>query len=395
MNMDRRPRRSTTGLRRGRGNVESSLSSSYDAVFVHRKNALYRRAAELSAITDCEISIIVFSPDGELSQFTTSPMKKMLKQYSKVCMEPHECHDMESIQEKLIVSNAKKHQSGSMEEKKRNRKSGAGNKGRAGNSNAAAAANANTRRKQKPAKAAEKDLIDEEGLETVEAILSMRNVAPLDAPEKELKMEEGTEGNRQSGESAMHAENAFPVGGKRRKSSTDEESRADVVHKVDVAGEMMNALAAMVGGVEHSHENKRRRSNSSLTQSEGTGTASASPKEQEVTAPLVDGRQQLADSSVCGRSGQQDAQANAGGMDDVIEEEEEEKTPTGGENCESPVEIGIQNENYKKSMDVGTPLKAKQVPAPPSLESVPLLGPPKNSASAAMSVRANRAASRG
>eukprot|EP00889_Picochlorum_renovo_P003801 jgi/Picre1/30831/NNA_006191.t1 len=93
--------RRAAGSRRPR-DVQSSLSSNYDSVFVHRKNALYRRAAELSAITDCEISIIVLSPDGELSQFSTAPMKKILRAYSRLCSSPHEIHNMESIQKKLV-----------------------------------------------------------------------------------------------------------------------------------------------------------------------------------------------------------------------------------------------------------------------------------------------------
>lgn len=92
-------RRSNTG-RRGR-DVTSSLSSNYDSVFLHRKNALYRRAAELTAITDCDIAIVVLSPEGELSQFSTAPMKKILRTYSRLCSLPHEIHTMESIQEKV------------------------------------------------------------------------------------------------------------------------------------------------------------------------------------------------------------------------------------------------------------------------------------------------------
>lgn len=85
----------------GRRDVSSSLSSNYDSLFVHRKNALYRRAAELTAITDCEIAIVVLSPEGELSQFSTAPMKKILRTYSRLCSLPHEIQTMESIQEKV------------------------------------------------------------------------------------------------------------------------------------------------------------------------------------------------------------------------------------------------------------------------------------------------------
>lgn len=85
----------------GRRDVSSSLSSNYDSLFVHRKNALYRRAAELTSITDCEIAIVVLSPEGELSQFSTAPMKKILRTYSRLCSLPHEIQTMESIQEKV------------------------------------------------------------------------------------------------------------------------------------------------------------------------------------------------------------------------------------------------------------------------------------------------------
>lgn len=85
----------------GRRDVSSSLSSNYDSLFVHRKNALYRRAAELTAITDCEIAIVVLSPEGELSQFSTAPMKKILRTYSRLCSLPHEIQTMESIQKKV------------------------------------------------------------------------------------------------------------------------------------------------------------------------------------------------------------------------------------------------------------------------------------------------------
>ena len=91
-------RRSTAAGRRG---APTTISSNYDSLFVHRKNALYRRAAELSAITDCSVGIILLSPEGELSQFSTAPMKKLLRSYAKLCGLPHEIHTMESIQAKI------------------------------------------------------------------------------------------------------------------------------------------------------------------------------------------------------------------------------------------------------------------------------------------------------
>ena len=87
-----------------RRGAATAISSNYDSLLVHRKNALYRRAAELSAITDCNVGIILLSPEGELSQFSTAPMKKILRSYAKLCSEPHEIHSMESIQAKCIAA---------------------------------------------------------------------------------------------------------------------------------------------------------------------------------------------------------------------------------------------------------------------------------------------------
>lgn len=160
-----RPSRRSTNGRRPR-DVTSSLSSNYDSVFVHRKNALYRRAAELSAITDCEIAIVVLSPDGELSQFSTAPMKKILRTYSRLCSMPHEIHSMESIQEKVLSAGGDG--IGLAYSKKVDGVVGQKKKQQEGNAKSEAKAD-----KRKFAK----DVVDEEeDLETIEAILSMGTV---------------------------------------------------------------------------------------------------------------------------------------------------------------------------------------------------------------------------
>jgi hypothetical protein len=100
MKLEKTDRRKSSN-RRG---AATAISSNYDSLFVHRKNALYRRAAEMSAITDCSVGIILLSPEGELSQFSTAPMKKILRSYAKLCSEPHEIHTMESIQAKCIAA---------------------------------------------------------------------------------------------------------------------------------------------------------------------------------------------------------------------------------------------------------------------------------------------------
>ncbi len=100
MKLEKTDRRKSSN-RRG---AATAISSNYDSLFVHRKNALYRRAAELAAITDCSIGIVLLSPEGELSQFSTAPMKKILRSYAKLCSGPHEIHSMESIQAKCIAA---------------------------------------------------------------------------------------------------------------------------------------------------------------------------------------------------------------------------------------------------------------------------------------------------
>lgn len=161
-----RPRRST-GNRQNR-KLESSLSSTYDSVFVHRKNALYRRAAELSAITDCEIGIVVLSPDGELSQFTTSSMKKILKSYSRLCSKPHECHTIESIQGKLDKAGSATGIGLSTKRTKKSLSGGQKKKRAAGDKSQSSKQAGN-------AEAADMEDVDDEGRETVEAILAMRD----------------------------------------------------------------------------------------------------------------------------------------------------------------------------------------------------------------------------
>jgi len=169
-----RPSRRSTNGRRPR-DVTSSLSSNYDSVFVHRKNALYRRAAELSAITDCEIAIVVLSPDGELSQFSTAPMKKILRTYSRLCSMPHEIHNMESIQEKVLSAGG---DGIGLAYSKKNKVDGvAGQKKKQQDGNAKSKAKADKKKLEK------NQIDDEEDLETIEAILSMGTVnhqAPQD-----------------------------------------------------------------------------------------------------------------------------------------------------------------------------------------------------------------------
>lgn len=202
--------RRSTGNRQNR-KLESSLSSTYDSVFVHRKNALYRRAAELSAITDCEIGIVVLSPDGELSQFTTSSMKKILKSYSKLCSQPHECHTMESIQEKLVQAGSATGIGLSTKQAKRSH-SGVQKRKRAGGDKS------QLNKQAGKAEVADMEEVDDEGRETVEAILAMRDSVKVSPPDTMRGSEGSIDDDEEKG--SVHAKDS----GERRKRKHKDDS---------------------------------------------------------------------------------------------------------------------------------------------------------------------------
>ena len=70
-------------------------------LFRQRKNALYRRAAELSSLCGAKVAIITISAKGELSQFSSDSMEYILKEFGKKCTKSHEMQTMESIQNHL------------------------------------------------------------------------------------------------------------------------------------------------------------------------------------------------------------------------------------------------------------------------------------------------------
>ena len=67
------------------------------AVFNRRKNALFRRATELSNMCDCEVAVIMFTADGELAQFSSSSMEDILRRYGRACTELHEVQTKEGM----------------------------------------------------------------------------------------------------------------------------------------------------------------------------------------------------------------------------------------------------------------------------------------------------------
>lgn len=67
------------------------------ATFAKRKQGLMRRAMELSVLCDCEVGLIVFSPGGQLFQYSSVDMDVLLDRYSTACPEPHERRDNEEV----------------------------------------------------------------------------------------------------------------------------------------------------------------------------------------------------------------------------------------------------------------------------------------------------------
>ena len=65
-----------------------------------------KKAYELSVLCNCEIALIVFSPQNKLFQYASSDMNKVLTRYSEFT-EPHESrnnHSMEQVQITLSLS---------------------------------------------------------------------------------------------------------------------------------------------------------------------------------------------------------------------------------------------------------------------------------------------------
>lgn len=303
--------RRAAGSRRPR-DVQSSLSSNYDSVFVHRKNALYRRAAELSAITDCEISIIVLSPDGELSQFSTAPMKKILRSYSRLCSSPHEIHNMESIQKKLVSAGGE----------------GVG---------LLTQDDGGVQKKQKPKpkkKAAQKNKVDvnvveddlEDAGEMIEAILAMRGSALKEEPVRDgEKQENQADGDDDKG-TGPDTDDTIEVENMIDRSDTVADS-SEKRQEESGDGEVMHGKKRPAGEVHESGNVQKKHRLSKVDFS----------KEIQSLKPM-----------------------------------DEKKKAHGDDDDDSPTRMGA---DVRGLVGVGTPLNKKQKPLPPSVDPIPLLGP--------------------
>ena len=71
-------------------------------VFTKTKTGLLRRAMELSLLCDCQIGLIVFGPDGALTQYCSADLEQVLRRYADVCQEPHECRTNQDVRICLV-----------------------------------------------------------------------------------------------------------------------------------------------------------------------------------------------------------------------------------------------------------------------------------------------------
>ncbi|KDD73596.1 hypothetical protein H632_c2022p0, partial [Helicosporidium sp. ATCC 50920] len=53
-----------------------------EMAYQHCTQHVLRRAFELSSICNCQVAFIMFTPQGELVQYSSAPMDEMLEKYS-------------------------------------------------------------------------------------------------------------------------------------------------------------------------------------------------------------------------------------------------------------------------------------------------------------------------
>lgn len=65
--------------------------------YQHCTQHVLRRAFELSSICNCQVAFIMFTPQGELVQYSSAPMDEMLEKYSQACVRPHQIFAHEEV----------------------------------------------------------------------------------------------------------------------------------------------------------------------------------------------------------------------------------------------------------------------------------------------------------
>lgn len=67
-----------------------SFSSGLQITFAKRKQGLLKKAFELSILCDCDIALLIFGPDDNLTEYASSDMEILLQKYASMCEAPHE-----------------------------------------------------------------------------------------------------------------------------------------------------------------------------------------------------------------------------------------------------------------------------------------------------------------
>lgn len=144
---------------------------------------------------DCEIAVIMFTPDGELAQFSTSPMEDMLRRYSRTCTDLHETQTRVGMNKRAVAT---------MEAKAAN-----GGDGGAINGGGPAKKRMKEENKSGARGSARGYNTDANDSDTAEAILSMKGLPPL-APTPELPSQDmDLEFNKLIEERAKRAQQAI------------------------------------------------------------------------------------------------------------------------------------------------------------------------------------------
>lgn len=73
------------------------------ALYVKRKNGLFRRAMELGILCDCEVAVIVMNKEGRLASFSSQGMENILRRYAAAAQQPHEVHTEEELYNRYVV----------------------------------------------------------------------------------------------------------------------------------------------------------------------------------------------------------------------------------------------------------------------------------------------------
>ena len=131
----------------------------------------------MSNMCDCEVAVIMFTPDGELAQFSTSSMEDMLRRYSRTCTELHETQTREGMNKRGAATAAAAAAANNSDganggpAKKRIKEDSRGGTGRGSGRNLA-------------------DITANDS-DTAEAILSMQGLPPLDPklPSQDMDLE--------------------------------------------------------------------------------------------------------------------------------------------------------------------------------------------------------------